>query len=281
MQISLRWFSTLQLSAKTNRNCCLGCTLPPKGNLVLAQQLLMSLNALTPDHDAHALSGSITAEGSRMAQLPCHPRIAKMMISSGSPSSQALACDIAALLEEKDPMGENEDSDMTLRLSILRSARSKKNLGRWNRIAQIAQEYRKMLRIREDNEPIDAEEVGHLIALAYPERIAHATDHAGNFKMSNGNTIFIDPMRQHGSKRMACHRITQPRFNLIIQFRAGTERKSISLSPRQLEELAGTNLREYFMGQQSAGSKDATGNTDRSTRHRQQADTECQPRDCF
>ncbi|EKC55260.1 ATP-dependent helicase HrpB, partial [human gut metagenome] len=25
-------------------------TLPPKGNLVLAQQLLMSLNALTPDH---------------------------------------------------------------------------------------------------------------------------------------------------------------------------------------------------------------------------------------
>ena len=128
-----------------------------------------------------------------MAQLPCHPRIAKMMISSDSPASQALACDIAALLEEKDPMGENEDSDMTLRLSILRSARCKKNLGRWNRIAQIAQEYRKMLRIREDNEPIDAEEVGHLIALAYPERIAHATDHAGNFKMSNGNTIFIDP----------------------------------------------------------------------------------------
>lgn len=116
-----------------------------------------------------------------------------MMISSDSPASQALACDIAALLEEKDPMGENEDSDMVLRLSILRSARCKKNLGRWNRIAQIAQEYRKMLRIKEDNEPIDAEEVGYLIALAYPERIAHATDHAGNFKISNGNTIFIDP----------------------------------------------------------------------------------------
>ena len=168
-------------------------TPPPKGNLAMAQQLLKSLNALTSDHDAHALSGSITAEGSRMAQLPCHPRIAKMIISSGSPSIQALACDIAALLEEKDPLGGNEDSDMTLRLSLLRSARSKKNLGRWNRIAQIAQEYRKMLRIKEDNEPIDAEEVGHLIALAYPERIAHATDHAGNYKMSNGSMVFIDP----------------------------------------------------------------------------------------
>ncbi len=107
--------------------------------------------------------GSITEEGSRMAQLPCHPRIAKMMISSGSPSIQALACDIAALLEEKDPMGENEDSDMTLRLSILRSARCKKNLERSTSSSlKYCPEYRKMLRIREDNEPIDAEEVGHL-----------------------------------------------------------------------------------------------------------------------
>ena len=166
-------------------------TLPPKGNLVLAQQLLMSLNALTPVTVLTSSQWQHHREGSRMAQLPCHPRIAKMMISSDSCGKPSPACDIAALLEEKDPMGENEDSDMTLRLSILRSARCKKNLGRWNRIAQIAQEYRKMLRIREDNEPIDAEEVGHLIALAYPERIAHATDHTGNFKMSNGNTIFI------------------------------------------------------------------------------------------
>ena len=81
-------------------------------------------------------------------------------MSSESSSLKALACDVAALLEEKDPMSDSEDSDMALRLSILRSQRQKNSLGRWARIAQIAQEYRKMLKVKEDNEPVDAEEVG-------------------------------------------------------------------------------------------------------------------------
>lgn len=51
-------------------------------------------------------------------------------------------------------------------------AATEKQSGRWARIAQIAQEYRRMLKVKEDNEPVDAEEVGRLIALAYPERIA-------------------------------------------------------------------------------------------------------------
>lgn len=124
-----------------------------------------------------------------MASLPCHPRIARMMLNR---NSVALACDIAALLEEKDPMSESSDTDIALRISILRSLRRKSNLGRWNRIAQIAQEYRRMLRIKEDNGEVDAEEVGSLIAQAYPERIARALDNIGNFRMANGNTVFID-----------------------------------------------------------------------------------------
>ncbi len=49
-----------------------------------------------------------------------------------------------------------------------------------------------MLKVKEDNEPVDAEEVGRLIALAYPERIAMAIDNIGHFRMSNGKTLFID-----------------------------------------------------------------------------------------
>ena len=49
-----------------------------------------------------------------------------------------------------------------------------------------------MLRIKEDNGEVDAEEVGSLIAQAYPERIARALDNIGNFRMANGNTVFID-----------------------------------------------------------------------------------------
>ena len=157
-------------------------TLPPTANLLSAKNLLVSLKAIHED-------GNITALGKKMATLPCHPRIARMMLNR---NSAALACDIAALLEEKDPMSESSDTDIALRISILRSLRRKSNLGRWNRIAQIAQEYRRMLRIKEDNGEVDAEEVGSLIAQAYPERIARALDNIGNFRMANGNTVFID-----------------------------------------------------------------------------------------
>lgn len=157
-------------------------TLPPTANLLSAKNLLVSLKAIHED-------GNITALGKKMASLPCHPRIARMMLNR---NSVALACDIAALLEEKDPMSESSDTDIALRISILRSLRRKSNLGRWNRIAQIAQEYRRMLRIKEDNGEVDAEGVGSLIAQAYPERIARALDNIGNFRMANGNTVFID-----------------------------------------------------------------------------------------
>lgn len=157
-------------------------TLPPTANLLSAKNLLVSLKAIRED-------GNITALGKKMASLPCHPRIARMMLNR---NSVALACDIAALLEEKDPMSESSDTDIALRISILRSLRRKSNPGKWNRIAQIAQEYRRMLRIKEDNGEVDAEEVGNLIAQAYPERIAMAADNIGNFRMANGNMVFID-----------------------------------------------------------------------------------------
>ncbi len=168
-------------------------TPPSHSNIYNAKHLLLSLQAISED-------GSATLLGKKMAALPCHPRIAKMILCSDTDAQKALACDMAALLEEKDPMSENADSDMTLRITMLRSQREKKNLGRWARIAQIAQEYRKLLQVKEDNHPVDPEAVGSLIASAYPERIAMALDNIGNYRMSGGQTLFInkeDPMATH------------------------------------------------------------------------------------
>lgn len=168
-------------------------TPPSHSNIYNAKHLLLSLQAISED-------GSATLLGKKMAALPCHPRIAKMILCSDTDAQKALACDMAALLEEKDPMSENADSDMTLRITMLRSQREKKNLGRWARIAQIAQEYRKLLQVKEDNHPVDPEAIGSLIASAYPERIAMALDNIGNYRMSGGQTLFInkeDPMSTH------------------------------------------------------------------------------------
>lgn len=168
-------------------------TPPSHSNIYNAKHLLLSLQAISED-------GSATLLGKEMAALPCHPRIAKMILCSDTDAPKALACDMAALLEEKDPMSENADSDMTLRITMLRSQREKKNLGRWARIAQIAQEYRKLLQVKEDNHPVDPKAVGSLIASAYPERIAMALDNIGNFRLSGGQSLFIDkedPMSTH------------------------------------------------------------------------------------
>lgn len=168
-------------------------TPPSHSNIYNAKHLLLSLQAISED-------GSATLLGKEMAALPCHPRIAKMILCSDTDAQKALACDMAALLEEKDPMSENADSDMTLRITMLRSQREKKNLGRWARIAQIAQEYRKLLQVKEDNHPVAPEAVGSLIASAYPERIAMALDNIGNFRLSGGQSLFIDkedPMSTH------------------------------------------------------------------------------------
>ena len=168
-------------------------TPPSHSNIYNAKHLLLSLQAISED-------GSATLLGKEMAALPCHPRIAKMILCSDTDAPKALACDMAALLEEKDPMSENADSDMTLRITMLRSQREKKNLGRWARIAQIAQEYRKLLQVKEDNHPVAPEAVGSLIASAYPERIAMALDNIGNFRLSGGQPLFIDrndPMSTH------------------------------------------------------------------------------------
>ena len=173
-------------------------TPPPTGHIMQAVKTLRALGAIKQGKDnpikLDSIDGiSITPLGRKMVQLPCHPRISKMILRADSPYEKSLACDIAALLEEKDPMVEKEACDIALRISILRSARRKKALGKWNRIAQIAQEYRKMCQAKVDNTDIAAEDIGKLVAYAYPERIAKAIDALGNFRLASGQQVRISP----------------------------------------------------------------------------------------
>lgn len=147
--------------------------------------MLVSLGAIDTDNN-------ITPLGKRIAALPCHPRMARMIVCADTAERKALACDIAALLEEKDPLADNADTDMTLRLSLLRLARRKKQIGRWQRIAKIAAEYRHMAHTTEDNTDPVPTEVGLLVAYAYPERIAMANDNIGGYRLAGGGNIQLD-----------------------------------------------------------------------------------------
>ena len=202
-------------------------TMPPRAGVFKAKELLTALGAIDEN-------GNITSIGKRMATLPCHPRIARMILattnlttstpqgmhlsplgfcrlpeqevhqqhlttSTSHHNNTSLACDIAALLEEKDPLSESGGTDLTLRLSALRTARRKKQLGRWQRIAKIAAEYRRMAHTDEDNRDPAQTEVGLLVAYAYPERIAHSTNSIGGYRLASGANVQLDAADQQSA----------------------------------------------------------------------------------
>ena len=192
-------------------------TMPPRAGVFKAKELLMSLGAIDEN-------GNITPIGKRMAALPCHPRIARMILattclttsthqgvhlsqvhqqhlttSTSHHHNTSLACDIAALLEEKDPLSETGGTDLTLRLSALRAARRKGQMGRWQRIAKIAAEYRRMAHTDEENRDPAPMEVGLLVAHAYPERIAHSTNSIGSYRLASGANVQLDATDQQSA----------------------------------------------------------------------------------
>lgn len=158
-------------------------TPPPSSHAMQARQLLTNLGAL--DHDGH-----ITPHGRKLALLPCHPRIAQMLIMAEDNKTKALAADIAALLEEKDILTDDSDADINTRIELLRNARRKKQTGRWKRIADIAEQYRRLAKMQEDNTPPAHYATGCLIASAYPERVAQQTED-GKYKLASGDIVTL------------------------------------------------------------------------------------------
>lgn len=155
-------------------------TLPPKGPLMQATDLLHQLEALE--------NGRITTHGKRMLKLPCHPRIAHMLLLADEDDQLGLATDIAALLEERDPLGREAGIDLNTRIEALRVHRKEHRDGhRLGRIEKIASQYRKLFDTHEDNGHIDPYETGVLLTHAYPERIAFARPgNNAQFQLSNG-----------------------------------------------------------------------------------------------
>ena len=153
---------------------------PPQAKIAQATELLHQLSAL--EH------GKITDHGIKMHELPCHPRIAHMLILAEDDDLLELATDIAPFLEERDPMQREAGIDINDRVAALRRYRldGGKN-PRFRRIEKIASSYRKLFHIQENNDPFDPYETGALLAYAYPERIAFARPgNNAQFQLSNG-----------------------------------------------------------------------------------------------
>ena len=153
---------------------------PPAGAISLASKTLHQLGALEDNR--------ITEHGKAMHKLPCHPRIAHMLLEAQESENIALAADIAPFLEERDPLPKGTGIDINLRIEALRNYRNNSfEGGRMSKIARISESYRKIFNIEEDNSPVDDFETGILLASAYPERIAFSRPgNNAQFQLSNG-----------------------------------------------------------------------------------------------
>jgi ATP-dependent helicase HrpB len=165
-------------------------TIPPTGAVAQARELLQQLDALDET--------GITQRGRRMLELPTHPRIAHLLLEAISPQQQALAADVAALLEERDPLAKESGADLVLRIEALRNWRKGEKVyadkALLERIEKLASHWRKVLGCAPDNViPKDAA-IGRLLVAAYPERIARQQEkHSERYKLANGRVVKLPP----------------------------------------------------------------------------------------
>jgi len=150
-------------------------TPPREGGYQQARKLLVSLDALTS-------SGRITDTGRQLAGLAVHPRLGHMLLQGKKIGQASLACDLAALLSERDILRNNADTstaDLQDRLNLLSLWREKKaaavkdnggDPGACSRVDKNARTW--LRRMHEQRKPCDPETAGLLLAFAYPDRIA-------------------------------------------------------------------------------------------------------------
>ncbi|PZN32237.1 MAG: ATP-dependent helicase HrpB [Proteobacteria bacterium] len=153
---------------------------PPAAAFAQARDLLHALDAV----DAR---GRITPHGRALARLATHPRLAHMIVRGETLGLATLAIHIAALLGERDllrPRGAERDIDLRHRVEVLRDpgaapAGFTVDSGARQRAQRTVGQLERQLAVRQAADRADPDrDTGRLLALAYPDRIAHARTEA-------------------------------------------------------------------------------------------------------
>lgn len=167
---------------------------PSRRGLDQARMLLTRLGAL----DAH---GFPTEIGRAMARLGVHPRLAAMIVNAPSESQRSLACEIAALVDERDVVrGRPDDlaSDLGWRLEIARGDLSDERMDRgavatWRRRVEDLQRRSDVSTTLVTGITTD---LGTALAHGYPDRIA-LRRRRGQFQFLDGSGAWLpddDPL---------------------------------------------------------------------------------------
>ncbi|MCP3128277.1 ATP-dependent helicase HrpB [Shewanella sp. KJ2020] len=153
-------------------------TPPPSVNETLAWQLLQRLGMVDAQH-------KLTAHGKAAYELGCHPRLAHMLLIAKSLNAMelgSLACLLAGILEARGLPRKGADMLNYLHFACQGQA------------GQQTKQWQKKLGLTTDLSKIATQahhsDVGLLLALAYPDRIAKARGVEG-YQLANGTGVVL------------------------------------------------------------------------------------------
>ncbi|MDH5545494.1 MAG: ATP-dependent helicase HrpB [Gammaproteobacteria bacterium] len=156
---------------------------PPVAHVAQARDLLHGLGALDD-------KGAISAHGKAMSAVGTHPRLAHMMLRGKELGIGRLACDIAALLSERDIYrGPEKNSDVQKRIDALRDKHAARefDMAGIKRVRETANQWQQQLDVRDDKNIDQQYWAGVLLAFAYPDRIAQRrSEQDTRYRLSNG-----------------------------------------------------------------------------------------------
>lgn len=158
-------------------------TPPQTGALAEARRVLAGLGALD--------RAAVTPHGRAIHELGVHPRLGHLLLEGRRLGLGGLAADIAALIEERDILPRDAGADLTLRVEALRG-RGRGGPGT-PRVRESARDHRARLRLEDGRNDGSIHDIGRLLALAYPERVAQrragSTD---RYRLATGRGARLD-----------------------------------------------------------------------------------------
>ena len=156
----------------------------PKVNEQLAWQLLQQLELVDKDR-------KLTSLGREAHHLGCHPRLAHMLLQAKvlaeintTPHFALLACLLACIVEARGLPGKG--ADISGYLSMATQGQMGQQAKVWQKKLSLSGDLKQAVSGANDYD------IGHLLGLAYPDRIAKARGQLG-FLLSNGTGVTLDP----------------------------------------------------------------------------------------
>ncbi|MFM7313912.1 MAG: ATP-dependent helicase HrpB, partial [Cyanobium sp.] len=174
---------------------------PPSASMAEGRRLLAQLGALDGE-------GRLTGHGRALSRLGLHPRLGHMLLRAQAIGALELACELAVLLSENDPLDRRTfGADLLLRLDWLRQPGSGSRQRPLRRLrdqlrhqvveamaAEVGSIAPQPCPTRSDPMGGEATLAARLVSWAYPERVALSRGRSdGRFLMRGGRGARLDP----------------------------------------------------------------------------------------